>query len=927
MSLDPERWRRVEDLYHAALEREPAERGSFLAGACAGDVELLREVESLVAQAGIQDAVIDRPVWEVAQTTAGAAPAAAPARLSAGDVLGPYRIVAPIGAGGMGEVYRARDTRLARDVAVKVLPATYSRDPDRMRRFEQEARMAGALNHPNVLVIYDVGANQGSPYIVSELLDGETLRTKLGGKGLPRRKALDCALQIARGLAAAHQKGIVHRDLKPENIFVTGDGRLKILDFGLAKLSAPPEASENASTMAMPARTEPGVVMGTAGYMSPEQVRGQSADARADIFAFGAILYEMLSGGRAFGGDSVADAMSAVLKEEPPPLDDAALDRLVRRCLEKSPDQRWQSARDIEFHLQAIADELPSQPGAAARGRRWAMVAAPAAIVMAAVAAFLAGRNMGGGGAAASPVFRQLTFGRGFVEAAAFAPDGQTVVYSAMWEGRPMETFETRLGNPGSRSLFPGTGLLSISSSGELALSLGCEMNWGNCQGTLARVPLAGGAPRPVVEQVDFAAWAPDGNSLAIARAVNGKDRIEYPVGTVWYESKGWITSVAVSNSGDRVAFYEHPVLGNIGGALVVVDRAGRKKELFQGSDLNGGLAWARDDREVWFDASKNGRLHSIFAVSMSGETRKVLDVPNGTGFFDISRDGRILLSAGEPRAAIVCQPPDDTRARDLSWFDWSTVADLSPDGKTLLFYEWGDAVRGHSRVFLRKTDGSPPLDLGEGRALALSPDGKWALAVQETTPPKLIVLPTGAGQPRILPESGIAEFYTAFWFPDNNRIGFIGSQAGHSPRSYVQDIGGGKATALTDEGTIALLISPDGSRMLIHTGPGGAYFIVPAHGDRIPVEGFEQGDFPVQWTADGRALYIRAHGQFSAPIYRLDLSTGQRKLWKTLAPADPAGVFNIAADSGLRLTPDGKAYAFTYWSYLNNLFVAEGLK
>ncbi|HEV8610295.1 MAG TPA: serine/threonine-protein kinase, partial [Thermoanaerobaculia bacterium] len=278
--------------------------------------------------------------------------------LTSGSRLGPYEIVSALGAGGMGEVYRAKDPRLGREVAIKVLPASFSKDPDRLRRFEHEARAAGVLNHPNITAVYDIGSHDGAPYVVTELLEGETLRSRLAAGALSARKALDYAIQIARGLAAAHEKGIVHRDLKPENLFVTKDGRVKILDFGLAKLKQPEPGTEKETELPTGTMgTEPGVVLGTMGYMSPEQVRGQPADRRSDLFSFGAILYEMLSGQRAFRGDTAADTITAILTKEPPDLSQTnreihpGLDRILRHCLEKNPEERFESARDLAFDL------------------------------------------------------------------------------------------------------------------------------------------------------------------------------------------------------------------------------------------------------------------------------------------------------------------------------------------------------------------------------------------------------------------------------------------------------------------------------------------------------------------------------------------------------------------------------------------------
>jgi serine/threonine protein kinase len=323
--------------------------------------------------------------------------------ISAGSRLGPYEILSPIGAGGMGEVYRAKDPRLGRDVAIKVLPASFSQDADRLRRFEQEARAAGVLNHPNITAVYDIGTHEGAPYVVQELLEGETLHAVLAGAKLPPKKAIDYALQIAHGLAAAHEKGIVHRDLKPENIFVTSDGRVKILDFGLAKLTQTEKA--NASQTNLPTvtpGTEAGMVLGTLGYMSPEQVRGKPADARSDIFSLGAILYEMLSGRRAFHADTAADTISAILTRDPPDLSETnrripeALDRIVRHCLEKSPEARFHSASDIAFDLEAISGtSLVSATGTAPGALPWTTRARrtlPWLVLPLALLAYLAGR-------------------------------------------------------------------------------------------------------------------------------------------------------------------------------------------------------------------------------------------------------------------------------------------------------------------------------------------------------------------------------------------------------------------------------------------------------------------------------------------------------------------------------------------------------
>lgn len=400
--------------------------------------------------------------------------------LTSGTILGPYKIQAPLGAGGMGEVYRARDPRLGRDVAIKVLPSSFSADGDRLQRFTQEARAAAALNHPNILAIFDIGDDRGSPYVVSELLEGETLRERLRPGPLNTRRAIDYGLQVTWGLAAAHDKGITHRDLKPENLFITNDGHVKILDFGLAKLTRP-ESGESGEAPTVQVATEPGLVMGTVGYMSPEQVRGKSADARSDIFAFGAILYEMLSGRRAFSGDTAADTMSAILKEDPPQLSETGrnvppgLERIVNHCLEKNPAQRFQSAIDVAFNLEALSDvTTASKAGVkavAAAAQNWRGPGLAILLLIAACTAtyFLGARSRG----VSAPSFHRLTYRRGSIAAARFSPDGQTIVYGAALEGRPVELFTTRFDSTDSRSLGLGKAeLLSISSNGELVVLL-----------------------------------------------------------------------------------------------------------------------------------------------------------------------------------------------------------------------------------------------------------------------------------------------------------------------------------------------------------------------------------------------------------------------------------------------------------------------
>ncbi|MGA8072317.1 MAG: protein kinase, partial [Candidatus Acidiferrales bacterium] len=505
--------------------------------------------------------------------------------LAAGTKLGPYEIQSLLGAGGMGEVYRARDTRLQRDVAIKILPNTLAPDAGTLRRFEQEARAVAALNHPNLLTVFDVGAaplgDRGgaasgvadSPYIVSELLEGSTLRERLAAGALRERKAVDYAIQIARGLAAAHERGIVHRDLKPANIFVTNDGRVKILDFGLAKLNQAATADADAT---LDRATQAGVVLGTVGYMSPEQVRGKPADARSDIFSFGVVLYEMLAGRRAFHGESAADVMSSILKEDPPELSatnqeiSPALDHIVHHCMEKDPQQRFGSVGDIAFQLGEMSGLKSSttlravaEPQAPRRLRPWMFAAAGTAGLVLAVAAtwFLARATAHN----EPPKFVQLSFQQGLVDSARFLPDGKSIICASKWgSDSALSLYTGRLDSQGLRPLgVTADSIASVSSSGELLVVQNlADVGPGYVAvGTLARLPLGGGAPRPVLDSVQYADWAPDGKDFAVVRFVAASHvyRLEYPVGKVLYETNGWVSHPRFSRDGKRIAFLDHP--------------------------------------------------------------------------------------------------------------------------------------------------------------------------------------------------------------------------------------------------------------------------------------------------------------------------------------------------------------------------------
>jgi serine/threonine protein kinase len=877
--------------------------------------------------------------------------------LQTGARVGPYQILAPLGAGGMGEVYRARDTKLNRDVAIKVLPEHLARDPAALARFEREAQAVAALAHPNILAIHDFGSDGGLSYAVTELLDGDTLRGRLAttsdARGaplgaaprladsrvgapagpLPARKAIEYAVQIARGIAAAHEKGIVHRDLKPENIFITRDGQVKVLDFGLAKTDGPAASAVPGDTQ-LATGTEPGTVMGTVGYMSPEQVRGLPVDRRTDIFSFGAVLYEMLTGQRAFRGDSHIETMNAILKEDPPELAEinpgmpTALERIVRRCLEKQPEERFHSAHDLGIALEAVSGSSSASAAslgvqALPRARRRLMPAIFALSVLAVgIAAYVAGRQSGTAGAKASPDYRRLTFRRGPIVSARLAPDGNTIVYSAAWDG-PLHLYSTRPESPESQQLpFPNADVVSVSSSGELAIVMNRRtLRAYSRVGTLARAPLSGGASRAILEDVQDADWLRDGSSLAVARFTEGRYRLEFPIGTAVYETGGWISHPRVSPNGEMVAFLDHPIMGDDRGSAAVVDRTGKVRVLSGEYDSTQGLAWSPSGAEIWFTGAEKGSARALQAVTLSSVVRTVDRTPGNLTLGDIGRDGTVLLEHNNGRRGIVALPPGESKDRDLSWLDWSQPLDLSDDGKTLLISEQGDGGGAGYSVYLRKTDGSPAVRLGSGDAQALSPDGKWVVAQRlNPAPAQFVLLPTGAGNGKPVTNDSITHLQARF-MPDGKRILFVGFAPGRQPRTYVQDLEGGTPKPVTPEGAAGTLVSPDGAVVV-----AGRQLYPIAGGDPRPITGLEPQDGIVRWTLDGRGLYLRRLLDSGVvQITQLDLATGRRTPVRQVAPlSESVGTGGIGQ---LLLTPDASAYVYGYGVTMSDLYLVKGLK
>ena len=849
--------------------------------------------------------------------------------LAAGERIGRYEILAPLGAGGMGEVYRARDPQLERTVAIKIVTSSRATGLP-LERFQREARAVARITHPHICTVYDVGQFEDAPFLVMELLEGETLAERLEQGALPVDRALVFAAQIGAALDAAHRKAVVHRDLKPSNVMLTAGG-VKLLDFGLAKLRDVDDANRLAQSTASRQLTEQGTVLGTIPYMAPEQVEGREADARSDIFALGAILYEMTSGRPPFDGRSSASVMASILTQDPQPLSLArpgvptSVDRVVQKCLAKDPDERWQSAADLTAALQWSRDDS-SRPGAALaiNKRRYftrSVVAAIALVTLiGALAVWMLNAGAGSGNVSAPPQFIPVTFRTGTISSARFGPDGDMVVYSAAWGGDQYELFVTRRGTPESRPLnISDAKLFGVSSTGDLAFLRGSHdavrLLAPPRTGTLSRVALTGGGPREVLDEVVAADWAP-GGELAVVR----RDRVEFPLGKTVH-GPNQFTYMRIAPDGQRLAVADRQ-------HIAVLDRAGNKTTLSSVSGELVTVAWSPSGDEVWFSAQPGRNDVSpwtVRAVSLTGKER-VLFYSAGSvmAILDVARDGRALIATHDGRMGCSCLAPGQGQARDLSWLDGSAPEALSADGKTVLLSELLDGAGKTGSTYIRRTDGSDAIRLGEGYGEDLSPDGKWVLTTEVPTRQHWILLPTGAGSPKTLPSGPLVARNEANFLPDGRRIVFGGREKERRARIYVQDIDTGSIRAISPEGVgTTALATPDG-RYVIGWTEGRLFKYAVDEGPPVPLTFLNADDRPVQWSRDGSLLYVWRTNAWPPAVDRVTTATGERQAWKTMQPSDLVGI-----DSVIRIlvTPDGLSYCHDYVRFLSRLFIVEGLR
>ncbi len=870
-------------------------------------------------------------------------------KIAAGTRLGPYEIEHAIGAGGMGVVYRADDSRLGRKVAIKVLPHARG---EHFRRFEREARTIGALNHPNLLTLHDVGDHDGVPFLVTEMLEGESLRARLSRGPLRLREAIQIGADVARGLAAAHDAGVIHRDVKPDNIFLTTEGRTKILDFGIAKLRrASVEMAAVTGNIAddiahsptvTPTTADTGMVVGTPGYMAPEQLDAGKVDERTDIFALGVVLYEMIAGKRAFASDSAVEESYAILKTpaEPPKGATKALARVVLRCLEKRPDTRFQSATDLAFALdeldastdpvariskvsiepdprqsaRTIRDSAPTFP--APSRLRWAGLAALVGVAALLTGVLIGRRTTTTAPATApaevvlrwpslvegGPAYRRVTYHTQSVWHARLSPDGSSVLYSTRRDGRE-QVIRSQLANPSMSALQIDGRLVGISAKSELAVIVGDA----DAGGTLARV-LEGSGPRAVADRITDATWLPTGDELAVIRAGRA---IEYPIGkAIVSRATGKLDFLRASPRGDRFAFVDHPASKDSRGRVVIIDASG--KQLLASSPQTGieGVAWSPDGEEIWFS---NGPV--INGLDRAGKERIVLRGDTRLVLADV-RAGKILVAPSDGRLKMFTGSRGGPY-REVGWFDSSEVESVSADGTAIAFVEaagTGQTPDGYAQ-FLKRGD-QPPALIANSYWLALLPDASAAITVGGAT--SLRRIPTGVGTPTAIPLGPIKSLDTSA----RVAVSWSGRYAlvvdGEAEQKLWRiDLESGTQVAVGASRGSSSAISPDGQTVAV-TAPAGGIELVSMAGGAARVISGPTSEVPLSFSADGASVFVMHLANDTIEVDRIDVATGTRAGWTRIAPEQRPVYYTVALDA------TGETVTYSTNSDASDLYVLE---
>jgi Tol biopolymer transport system component len=841
--------------------------------------------------------------------------------LTSGTRLGPYQIVSLLGMGGMGEVYRARDTRLGRDVAIKVVPEAMASDPDRLRRFEQEARTIAALNHPNILGIHDIGVHDGAPFLVSELLEGQTLREKLVSGPLPLRRAIEYALGMATGLAAAHEKGIVHRDLKPENVFVTQDGRIKVLDFGLAKLVTPEGSHEPAVTLSSPV-TLPGMVMGTVGYMSPEQVRGEPTDSRSDIFSFGAVLYEMLTGKRAFKRETSAETMTAILREEPPAMNDAVsqgppeLQRILTRCLEKNVARRFQSTSDLAFAIEALGGTSSAVKASQPKARRPWLPWAVAAALLAGIAAWEFARPAA---PPANPLekahFTRIT---DFDSVdAAISPDGRFVAFVSDHDG-PFDVWLTQVGSGRLVNLTQGKAgplpapLRNVGFSGD-----GSEI-WiggGDVGMRLRMMPLTGGAPRNFLgEKTVNLSWSPDGERIVYHTFGGGDpmfvtDRNGTNARQIFVDQPGIHNHFPIWSPDGRWIYFVHGTPDTRDMDLYRIDAAGGKPERLTARNTDIAYPTPVGNRTVFYvahDADGSGPWLWAFDLKSRDSRRVSIGLEQYTSV-EASADGRKLVATiSNPVAGLWTVPLLDRVAEesDVKPFTVPNVRALAPRfGGSSLFYlsslGAGDGLwrfrNGETTEIWKGADGALFETPG------VSPDGgRVAIVLRRNGKGRLHVLSADGAELQPVAE-GIDAKGSSCWSPDEKWIVTGGSDTA-GPGLFKIPLDGGAPVRLVNGTALNPVWSPDGS-LIVYAGANVRTFapLLAVRPDgtsvKLPEIILRRLGERLRFSPDGKSLIYMQGLLESQDFWQLDLASMKSRPLTKLQNRATMRTFDVASD------------------------------
>ncbi len=864
--------------------------------------------------------------------------------LQPGSSLGRYLVTASLGAGGMGVVWRAVDSSLGREVALKVLPEEIADDSERHARFEREAKLLASLNHANIATLYGIEhledtehKGPASHVLVMELVEGEGLDERIARGPMSQDEAIAIALQVASGLAVAHERGIVHRDLKPANVRIRSDGTVKVLDFGLAKAwQDDPDGTDLAHTPTITARHSfAGAMVGTAAYMAPEQARGRAVDHRADIWSFGCLLFEMLTGRQAYTGDTISDTVAAILKDQPrwdllPPGLDPAVRRVLRRCLAKDPDRRYHHLADVRLELLELTDaDAPRTTEPRRRARRGRLVwvlSVLTSMVVAAVGAWVLLR----GPATPLPTYRTLTFRNGCVSSARFAPDGETVVFGMATREHPLALYSTRANSIESRRLdLPEADVLGIARDGRMAILLGRhrEGSWVSV-GTLAEADVAGGAPRSLLERTNDGAISPDGRAIAAVHEVGSVQRLDYPLGNALFETHGWISHVSISPDGRRVAFLHHPFYGDDRGLPMLAEPDGTVRKLAPATSSSlQGLAWSPDGTEVWYSEYVFGLGGVLWSVKPGHQPVALLHSPVSVRIQDVADDGRVLLVASDTRAEIVGRLGGQERERRYEGWNDDSIGGISADGTLFAGNEQQSNEEGEYTAFVRAADGSAPVRLGLGEVIGMSPDGAWVFTHRLTSErTRLTLFPTGPARPRTIDLGGVTP--AGIGMPaltcslDGRWAAFTGFTHTTEPQVYLLDLATDTLRAVGPPGSQAPILAPDGTRLVARTADGVVAVYPVKGGPAAPVPGLLPREVPLQWSRDGRWLLVWDQ-VFPAKIYRVRVSDGQRERAVTIMPADPAGVLY----GQILLSPGAEHYVYRYRRDLNTLYLVEDLR